>query len=608
MRKWFRKCVASLCAATIAFSGMYIAGIDSTKEVQADGEYKLVWSDEFDGTELDRKNWNVEVNGDGGGNNELQYYVDSTNNIQVSDGTLKITARKENYAWKNYTSGRINSKGKQEFKYGKIEARMKLPSFKGAWPAFWTLGANYSSVGWPKCGEIDIMEAINEEPWVYSTVHWYYDQGKSNADTGTNSKSVVDSNFNRTEWHTYGMEWDSQYINFYVDGKVYLRQGISESHMSELRGKQFIIFNLAIGGNWPFQTVSSVDDSSIPATMEVDWVRVYQKPEEETTKYTGPTITVDQDAMDEYTGSWTSFFGQSWCGTYGNMTANGAKVTDGVTVNVTNAGQIQNDSQWSAQANIEGLKYYPGNEYTLKCTLLSSEDKKIFIKIAGQDEEAISGEYITLTKNVPYNYEKKVYVEPDYTGKLDFKIGLGRSDGDPMQEGGSFSVKINNLAFTTTAVIPDPSYAETTTKANGTITTKNSENEATSQNNIGTTGTEATTNQNGSNVEVSNTDNSSDIEQQVKSSTSKIVSAKSKKKRSVKIIIKKQSNVTGYVIKYSTSKKYFGYNTKVVKKNIYRFKNLRSNKKYYFKVRAYVKQDGRRIYGKWSKSKKVKVK
>ena len=292
------------------------------------------------------------------------------------------------------------------------------------------------------------------------------------------------------------------------------------------------------------------------------------------------------------------------------MTANGAKVTDGVTVNVTNAGQIQNDSQWSAQANIEGLKYYPGNEYTLKCTLLSSEDKKVFIKIAGQDEEAISGEYITLTKNVPYNYEKKVYVEPNYTGKLDFKIGLGRSDGDPMKEGGSFSVKINNLAFITTAVIPDPSYAETTTKSNGTSTTKNSGNEATNKNSIGTTttGAEATTNQNGSNAEVSNTGVNSDIEQQIKSSTSKIVSVKSKKKRSVKIIIKKQSNVTGYVIKYSTSKKYIGYYTKLVKKNIYKFKKLSSNKKYYFKVRAYVKQDGRRIYGKWSKSKKVKVK
>ena len=602
MRKWLKKCVASLCAATIAFSGMYIVGIDSTKEVQADGEYKLVWSDEFDGTELNRNNWTVEVNGNGGGNNELQYYVDNTKNLEVSNGTLKIHALRENYGNKSYTSGRINSKGKQEFKYGKIEARMKLPRFSGIWPAFWTLGANYNTVGWPKCGEMDIMEAINDNNAVFANLHWSYKN--TQADTKGKTYDVGD----RTQWHTYGMEWDENSAAFYVDGYIYEKYSIStQSEMEEFRKAQFIILNLAVGGQLPGY---NIDQNSFPATMEVDWVRVYQKPEEETTKYTGPTITVDQDAMDEYTGSWTSFFGQTWCGTYGNMTANGAKVTDGVTVNVTNAGQIQNDSQWSAQANIEGLKYYPGNEYTLKCTLLSSEDKKVFIKIAGQDEEAISGEYITLTKNIPYNYEKKVYVEPNYTGKLDFKIGLGRSDGDPMQEGRSFSVKINNLAFTTTAVIPDPSYAETTTKSNGTSTTKNSENEATSQNSIDTitTGAEATTNQNGSNVEVSNTDNSSDIEQKVKSSTSKIVSVKSKKKRSVKIIIKKQSNVTGYVIKYSTSKKYIGYYTKLVKKNIYKFKKLSSNKKYYFKVRAYVKQDGRRIYGKWSKSKKVKVK
>lgn len=602
MRKWLKKCVASLCAATIAFSGMYIVGIDSTKEVQADGEYKLVWSDEFDGTELNRNNWTVEVNGNGGGNNELQYYVDNTKNLEVSNGTLKIHALRENYGNKSYTSGRINSKGKQEFKYGKIEARMKLPRFSGIWPAFWTLGANYNTVGWPKCGEMDIMEAINDNNAVFANLHWSYKN--TQADTKGKTYDVGD----RTQWHTYGMEWDENSAAFYVDGYVYEKYSIStQSEMEEFRKAQFIILNLAVGGQLPGY---NINQNSFPATMEVDWVRVYQKPEEETTKYTGPTITVDQDAMDEYTGSWTSFFGQDWCGTYGNMTVNGAKVTDGVTVNVTNAGQIQNDSQWSAQANIEGLKYYPGNEYTLKCTLLSSEDKKVFIKIAGQDEEAISGEYITLTKNVPYNYEKKVYVEPNYTGKLDFKIGLGRSDGDPMKEGGSFSVKINNLAFITTAVIPDPSYAETTTKSNGTSTTKNSGNEATNKNSIGTTttGAEATTNQNGSNAEVSNTGVNSDIEQQIKSSTSKIVSVKSKKKRSVKIIIKKQSNVTGYVIKYSTSKKYIGYYTKLVKKNIYKFKKLSSNKKYYFKVRAYVKQDGRRIYGKWSKSKKVKVK
>ena len=208
MRKWFRKCMASLCAATIAFSGMYIVGNESTKDVKADGEYQLVWSDEFDGTELNRNNWNVEVNGNGGGNNELQYYVDRTNNIQVSDGTLKITARKENYGGKSYTSGRINSKGKQEFKYGKIEARMKLPRFSGIWPAFWTLGANYDTVGWPKCGEMDIMEAINDNNTVFANLHWSYKN--TQADTKGKTYDVGD----RTQWHTYGMDMYMKDIPF----------------------------------------------------------------------------------------------------------------------------------------------------------------------------------------------------------------------------------------------------------------------------------------------------------------------------------------------------------------------------------------------------------
>lgn len=418
----------------------------------------------------------------------------------------------------------------------------------------------------------------------------------------------------RTQWHTYGMEWDENSAAFYVDGYVYEKYSIStQSEMEEFRKAQFIILNLAVGGQLPGY---NINQNSFPATMEVDWVRVYQKPEEETTKYTGPTITVDQDAMDEYTGSWTSFFGKSWCGTYGNIIANGAKVTDGVTVNVTNAGQIQNDSQWSAQANVEGLKYYAGNDYVLKCTLVSTESKKVFVKIAGDDEESISGEYITLVKNQPYNYEKKVSIPSDYAGKLDLKFGFGRSDGDPMAQNGSFSAKITNLSFSTTAVIPDPSYAETTTNNgnsgnNSTTNNGNSGNNSTTNN--GNAGNNETNNSNINNTDITN--NVSDVNnidnisiQQIQNSKTKIISAKSKKKRSVKIIIKKQTNVTGYVIKYSTNKKYYGYNTKQIKKNIYNFKKLSSNKKYYFKVRAYIKQDGKKIYGKWSKSKKVKVK
>lgn len=301
MRKWFRKGIAVFCATAIVFSSAYVAGTRTESEVKAAGNYdgwNLVWSDEFEGTELNRNNWNVEVNGSGMGNNEQQFYIDSTNNIQVSDGTLKITARKEYYNGKAYTSGRINTLGKQEFKYGKIEARMKLPRFAGIWPAFWTLGANYSSVGWPACGEMDIMEAINDNNIVFANLHWSYNNSQADTQNGRNY-DVGD----RTEWHTYGMEWSENSASFYVDDYVYQTYSISTSaQMEEFRKKQFIILNLAVGGQLPGY---NIDNTQFPATMEVDWVRVYQKPEEQTTKYNGPTITVEQDAIDEYTGSWT---------------------------------------------------------------------------------------------------------------------------------------------------------------------------------------------------------------------------------------------------------------------------------------------------------------
>lgn len=238
-------------------------------------EYKLVWSDEFNGTQLDRTVWNVEVNADGGGNNELQYYVDSTNNISVSDGTLKIKALRQNYGGRQYTSGRINTRRKAQFKYGRIEAKMKLPSFSGSWPAFWMLGANYSSVGWPKCGEIDIMEAVNTENYTNGAVHWNVESDTYNGvgDAGTDAKDSVPAGYRRTDEHIYAIEWNESEIRWYVDDSLFYTQDISANHMEEFRAEQFIIFNLAIGGQWPGYTI---DNSAFPATMEVDYVRVYR--------------------------------------------------------------------------------------------------------------------------------------------------------------------------------------------------------------------------------------------------------------------------------------------------------------------------------------------
>ena len=159
-------------AAVFVFSTGVYAGYDSSTLTMDPSDMKLVWSDEFNGTSLNTDYWTYEIgNGSWGwGNNEQQYYTNSEENVSVSNGTLKITAKYESIGGKNYTSGRIKTSGKVEPGNGYVVARIKLPSVNGIWPAFWMLGTN--GQGWPMCGEIDIMESINTNKFPYATMHW----------------------------------------------------------------------------------------------------------------------------------------------------------------------------------------------------------------------------------------------------------------------------------------------------------------------------------------------------------------------------------------------------------------------------------------------------
>lgn len=291
-----KKVVAFVVAFAVAFGG--ISYTEATKnQAKAEMVWKLAWSDEFDGTSLNTNTWNYEIgNGDWGwGNGEKQYYTNRTENVEVSNGTLKIKALKESYNGFDYTSGRITTKGKQEFKYGKIEARIKLPSFSGSWPAFWTLGANHSSVGWPRCGELDIMEGINAENNTYGAIHWNVESTDYNGqgDNSASSAGKLPSDYERTEWHTYGIEWSENLIRWYVDDKVFFSQSTVASSMSEFRQAHYIILNLAIGGTWPGY---NIDESAFPnnSVMEVDYVRVYNQElvEETTTTTSDETVKV----------------------------------------------------------------------------------------------------------------------------------------------------------------------------------------------------------------------------------------------------------------------------------------------------------------------------
>jgi len=240
-----------------------------SKEVKAAPNWNLVWSDEFNGNSLNTSNWIAETGiGDNGwGNNELQYYTSRGENLQVTGGNLVITARKESYGGRNYTSARIKTQGLRNFTYGKIEARIKLPTGQGLWPAFWMLGSNISSVGWPSCGEIDIMERVNANPFVNGTVHW---NANGYASYGKESGYVDFSGY-----HVYSIEWDSSYIRWFVDGilfnEFYIANGTGNTE--EFQRPHFILLNLAVGGNWPGSPNSS---TPFPAQMLVDYVRVYQ--------------------------------------------------------------------------------------------------------------------------------------------------------------------------------------------------------------------------------------------------------------------------------------------------------------------------------------------
>ena len=553
--------------------------------VKAADNYELVWSDEFNGNYLDTNTWNYEIGTGswGWGNNEQQYYTDR--NIKVSNGTMKITAKREDYGGMKYTSSRITTKNKKNFKYGKIEARIKMPKFKGVWPAFWMLGANQDSVGWPKCGEIDIMEAINDENLVYGTLHWFNDPGNNNADSGS-SVAVAD----RTEYHVYGVEWTADKLRWYVDGKVYRTMDVSNDSFSEVRKEYFVIFNMAIGGQWPGY---NIDETAFPATMEVDWVRAYKKVEETTTKYTGPMITVTEDAVETCSGKWGSYFGSDWAGASGTSKSTDKAVT-GATMNITSIG----NSQWGVQQYLKGLHYYPGRTYNYSFTMTSDVDKRVFVKVAGDGDEQIFGEYIDLKAGVPYNFSRKVTLAEDMEGVLDLYFGMGKCDGDAAATNSAANITLSNVSFKTTTQIPDPNYnnGESTTNK----TTLPSEEKTTTNNGVTTTNNGVTTTGNGV-----TTTSKVVVSRPGKVSVKKVV--RSKNNRNIKINIKKVKGVTGYQIKYSTNKKLKKaktVTTKSVKKTLKKLKK----KTYYIQVRAYVVKSGNvKVTGDWSKIKKVKV-
>ena len=265
-----------------------------------DGEYTLVWNEDFTDGSLDRAVWNIEVNGDGGGNNELQYYCEKAVTVGAEPTTGKqcliLTATKESYLGKDCTSGRVNSKGRMYYTFGRIDARIKFPqTANGLWPAFWQMGNNFDEVGWPRCGETDLIELGHQNAFGAGTQDRYFngamhvgsawDAVWSEANSVTWDYSVEDT------FHIVTMIWTPTSIDMYMDKDAYpnkaayfhadLEPNDDPNYNRQLVfGKpNFLIANLAVGGQFPgiFNVNNITALANGPRKMYIDWIRIYQR-------------------------------------------------------------------------------------------------------------------------------------------------------------------------------------------------------------------------------------------------------------------------------------------------------------------------------------------
>ncbi len=252
-----------------------IPSSDSREESSSSSSSPYLWNDEFDGDAIDTNKWSFEIGtgASGWGNNEWEYYTDRKENAYIKDGVLHIRAQKEDYKGSKYTSARMITKDKFSFTYGTVEARIALPTGKGIWPAFWMLGQNIDKVSWPACGEIDIIEAINDENIVYGTHHWQYNGNHASYGNNTKDYYGTSKELDITQFHTYKMVWNEKLIAMYVDDFKYQEIDIEKAKdgLEAFHKPQFFILNVAVAGSWPgFE----VDDTQFPNEMLVDYIRV----------------------------------------------------------------------------------------------------------------------------------------------------------------------------------------------------------------------------------------------------------------------------------------------------------------------------------------------
>ena len=265
---------ATACSAQVKATAAASPAPQSPQSADWSFETTPAWQDEFDYTGLpDRAKWSFEQGGDGWGNHELQYYTHHLKNARVGDGVLSIVARKQKIEGNDYSSARLRSKGKGDFLYGRFEIRAKLPAGRGTWPAIWMLSTDQVYGGWPKSGEIDIMEHVGYDPGrIHVTMH----TGAYNHVIGTQKTAIHTVDDAMEQFHRYRVDWTPSAIRGYIDdAQVYefANEGTGPAAWPFDQRFHFLL-NIAVGGDWGGK--QGVDDDVFPATMQVDYVRVYR--------------------------------------------------------------------------------------------------------------------------------------------------------------------------------------------------------------------------------------------------------------------------------------------------------------------------------------------
>lgn len=418
--------------------------------------YELKWEDQFDGDSLNRSDWNVELHEPGWVNNELQAYVDSSNNIYIEDGklVLKPVETKDLNGNVSYTSGRVNTQNKHDYKYGLFEARVKVPKGQGFLPAFWMMPTNENLYGqWPRCGEIDIMEVLgNKVDTSYGTIHY------GNPHSESQGSHILETGSFAEEYHVFNLEWEPGKISWYVDGKLIhtesdwysATEGQGEiAYPAPFDQPFYLILNLAVGGNWPGNPDETTDIEN--AAFSIDYVKVYQKDnyDENVTKPEKEVILREPDANGNYiiNGDFAVAEDLTDNKDWGFLTALGGEAEASIAdnelfVNTTEGGTVD----YSVQLLQPNLPMKKGATYRVSFDAYANEARSMKVNVSAPDRSYrryLSDTTVALTaEKQTYTYEFTMKDNDDANGRLEFNLGAA---------GSIAGVKISNVSLIKTS-------------------------------------------------------------------------------------------------------------------------------------------------------------